>query len=108
MQIPSQISSRHLVAQKQFSTSNERQKVPKSSKQRPDKAQNLDVIVEVSERSNKITGDLQLMFDAIVDANLDDQTEDFKRALNTAIFVSSLLISSKFGADLAGGSGSFS
>ena len=83
MQIPNQIPSRHWVAQKSFPASKERWEISRTRKQRPDKAQKLDVVVEISIEKKELS-------------------EDFQHALNAAIFVSSLLISSKFIYDFMG------
>ena len=83
MQIPNQILSRHWVAQKYFPASKERWEISRTRKQRPDKAQKLDVVVEISIEKK-------------------EPSEDFQHALNAAIFVSSLLISSKFVNDFMG------
>ena len=81
MQIPNQISSRHWVAQRPVSAAKKRWEMSKSGKQRPDKAQKLDVIVEITVRQN-------------------DASADFRHALNKAILVSSLIISSRFVKDV--------
>jgi hypothetical protein len=81
MQITNQISSRHWVAQRPISTAKKRWEMSKSGKQRPDKAQKLDVIVEITTRQN-------------------ETSEDFQKALNEAILVSSLIINSSFVKDV--------
>ena len=83
MQIPNQISSRHWVAQKPFSSSKERWEVSRTKKQRPDKAQKLSVVVEINSKQK-------------------ETSDEFAKALNNAIFVSSLLINSRFVYDFKG------
>ena len=81
MQITNQISSHHWVAQRPISTAKKRWEMSKSGKQRPDKAQKLDVIVEITTRQN-------------------ETSEDFQKALSEAILVSSLIINSSFVKDV--------
>ena len=83
MQIPNQISSRRWVAQKPFSASKERWEVSRTKKQRPDKAQKLSVVVEINSKQK-------------------ETSDEFAKALNNAIFVSSLLINSRFVYDFKG------
>ena len=81
MQIPNQIFSRHWVAQRPISTAKKRWEMTKSGKQRPDKAQRLDVIVEIAAKRNETSA-------------------DFQKALNAAILISSLIINSRFVKDV--------
>ena len=62
MQVPNHIHSRHWIAQKPSSASKKRLEVSRTGKQRPDKAQNLDVLVEISAKQPELTNEFENAF----------------------------------------------
>ena len=62
MQVPNHIHSRHWIAQKPSLASKKRLEVSKTGKQRPDKAQNRDVLVEISAKQLELTNEFENAF----------------------------------------------
>ena len=62
MQVPNHIHSRHWIAQKPSSASKKRLEVSRTGKQRPDKAQNLDVLVEISAKQPELINEFENAF----------------------------------------------
>ena len=62
MQVPNHIHSRHWIAQKPSSASKKRLEVSRTGKQRPDKAQNCDVLVEISAKQPELTNEFESAF----------------------------------------------
>ena len=62
MQVPNHIHSRHWIAQKPSSALKNRLEVSKTGKQRPDKAQKRDVLVEISAKQPELTNEFENAF----------------------------------------------
>ena len=62
MHIPKHIHTRHWHAQKPSSVSKKRLEVSKTGKQSPDKAQNRDVLVEISAKQLELTNEFENAF----------------------------------------------
>ena len=62
MQIPNNIHARHWMTQKPLSASKGRWEVSKTGKQRPDKAQKLNAVVEISAKKSELSDDFEIAF----------------------------------------------
>ena len=62
MQVPNHIHARHWIAQKPSSASKKRLEVSKTVKQSPDKAQNRDVVVEISAKQSELSNEFENAF----------------------------------------------